>query len=442
MLKPGTLNFDPGRSYLFRALRGLFGLFPLTLQGCLTLVVAALALSVFGYGAMDLVVFSLAICALAILVFCLFCAVVFGVVIQRKVQHIHTEHLGDADAIKLECGYFNESGFTLPALAYFPLIRLSWQVSFPDRIQTRIQADHNDRLVEELLPQRRCLTDHVVRQFTVADVLGFCRFSWRQKQPLRCMALPRTNSVKALPLLRSMTAEDGMPHPSGAPEGDRMEIRRYAPGDSVRDIMWKSYARNRQLNVRLAERSVFHSKRTVGYLLSSEHDEAAAAVARLALEKGALGEDWAFSADGTDAVCTTLPEALQAVARSRAIAGQHAYGLDRFLERCAVSGGVHCIVFAAAEPAAWQASLQQTIQRFPGQFSLILATDGFSETMITPWWQRLLLNDRANPGSETDSGIKKPELLGLLTELGQLVESTLIVDRNTGHSFDRQLRKV
>lgn len=439
---PGMFNFDPGKSYLLRALRGLTGLFPLTLQGCLTLAVAALALSIFGYGEMDLVVFSLAICALVILIFSLFCAVVFGVIIQRKVQRIHTEHLAHANAIKLECGYFNESGFSLPALAYFPLIRLNWRVVFPDRIETRVQADHTGRLVEELLPQQRCLTDMVIRQFTVADVLGFCRFSWRQKQALRCMALPRTNSVKALPLLRSMTAEDGMPNPSGAPEGDRMEIRRYAPGDSVRDIMWKSFARTRQLNVRLAERSVFHSKRTVGYLLSSERDEAAAAVARLALEKGALGEDWAFSADGTDSVCETLPEALEAVARSRAIGSRHIYGLDRFLERCSASAGVHCIVFAAAEPAAWQVSLRNTIQRFPGQFSVILATDGFVEEDSTTWWQRLLLNSRAITGTETEGGIKKPELLGLLTELGQLVESTLIVDRHTGLSFDQQLRKV
>jgi len=29
-----------------------------------------------------------------------------------------------------------------------------------------------------------------------------------------------------------------------------------------------------------------------------------------------------------------------------------------------------------------------------------------------------------------------------LTELGQLVESTLVVDRKTGYSFDHDLRKV
>ena len=56
----------------------LAGLFPLTLQGTITLVVAASALNFFGYGSMDLVVFALAICGLAILIFCLFNTVIVG----------------------------------------------------------------------------------------------------------------------------------------------------------------------------------------------------------------------------------------------------------------------------------------------------------------------------------------------------------------------------
>ncbi len=73
-------------SLVFRLLRTGIALFPLTVQGLITLIVTALCLSVFGYGSMDLVVFALAICALAILVFCLFCAVISGVFVQRKIQ--------------------------------------------------------------------------------------------------------------------------------------------------------------------------------------------------------------------------------------------------------------------------------------------------------------------------------------------------------------------
>ena len=256
------------------------------------------------------------------------------------------------------------------------------------------------------------------------------------------MVLPRTNTVKPLPLLRSLTAEDGIPNPSGDPDGDRMEIRPYVPGDSVRNIMWKVYARNRQLSVRLAEKSVFHSRRTVAYLLSSSNDEAAAAVARIALESGVLGEDWAFAADGAEQACDSLPVALEALARSRAIGSAHAYGLDHFLDSAVANAGAHCIVFAAAELAPWLGPLKNTIARYSGQFSLVLATDGLDDIPRPGFWQRLFLADGRKHNKDGGNGGSRAELLKLLTELSQLVESTLIVDRKTGLSFDHKLRKV
>ena len=429
-------------AFVLQSFRTIGGMFPLTLQGVITLLVTTSALSIYGYGAMDLVVFALAICALAIVIASLFCAVISGILIQRRVHKlIKTANGGAIKGVKVEAGYPNETGFRLPALTYFPLVKLTWQIVYPDYVTTRVRVGEDNALIEEIIPAKRCLTDHIIRQFTVSDVLGFCRYSWRQRQDLDCMALPQTNTVKPLPLLRSMTAEDGIPNPSGNPDGDRMEIRPYVPGDSVRNIMWKVYARNRQLNVRLAEKSVFHSKRTVAYLLSSRNDEAAAAVARIAIENGALGEDWAFAADGTEIPCDTVTSALAAVARSRGIDRPHAYGLDKFLQQAVGQSGAHCIVFAAAEAAPWAAQLKATMARFPGHFSLVLATDGLQDKAPLRIWQQMLLR----PATATDlagSGSSQIELRKLLTELGQLVESTLVVDRKTGFSFDQNLRKV
>ncbi|MFB0988160.1 MAG: hypothetical protein QMC69_02710, partial [Gammaproteobacteria bacterium] len=59
------IQFNPNSSLLISLSKRLIALFPLTLQGLITLLLTAYALQVYGYGAMDLVVFSLAICALA-----------------------------------------------------------------------------------------------------------------------------------------------------------------------------------------------------------------------------------------------------------------------------------------------------------------------------------------------------------------------------------------
>ena len=447
MLPRLNIRLDAKHSILLATIRKLSALFPLTLQGVITLTLAAYALNVYGYGSMDLVVFSLAICALAILIFSLFCSIISGIFIQRRIQASLQEFSTPLNSVKLEAGFPNETGFTLPALNYFPLVKLSWRIVYPDYVETRVKLSPDNLLLEEIVPQKRCKTSSITRQFVVTDVLGFCRYSWQLKQDVACTALPRTNTVKPLPLLRSLTAEDGIPNPSGDPDGDRMEIRPYVPGDSVRNIMWKVYARNRQLNVRLPEKSVFHSNRTVAYLLSSDNDEAAAAVARVALESGALGEDWAFGADGSEQPCDTLDTALDAVAKSRAMDEPYAYGLDNFLTLASAQSGVHCIVFAAAESAPWLAGLRKTIGRFSGhssggRFSLVLATDGFNDKEQLKLWQKLLYKEDSGNGDSPETAGSRADLLKLLTDLGQLVESTVIVDRKTGFSFDQNLKKV
>lgn len=221
-----------------------------------------------------------------------------------------------------------------------------------------------------------------------------------------------------------------------------MEIRPYAPGDSVKNIMWKVFARNRQLNVRLPENSVFHSNRTVAYLLSSPNDEAASAIARIAIESGALGEDWEFGADGTAESSNNIADALRAVSRSRALEDPYSYGLDDFLNRSTARGSAHCIVFAEAEQAKWLLPLKRTISHYSGQFSLILATDGMEEQLPASFWNKLTLRQApVNNEIYGESGSLN-RIKALLTEIGQLVESTLVVDRSTGISFDRNLRKV
>ncbi|MDP1930940.1 MAG: DUF58 domain-containing protein [Gammaproteobacteria bacterium] len=417
--------------------------FPLTMQGVIVLLIALVALRVFGYGRMDLVVFALAVCALAIVCFSTVIVLLGGLILRHQIQHqLEMQQLlkRHTPRIKVEAGYPNETGFTLPTMPWLPLIGVSWEIVYPDAIHNRNKLSADEQYwEEEIVPQRRCKSTSITRRYTVRDVLGFSRFSWRFTQEGELLALPQSGNIKVLPLLRSLTAEDGIPDPGGNPEGDRMEIRPYVPGDSVRNIMWKVYARNRHLNVRLAERSVFHSNRTLAYLLSSPEDEAAAAVARVAVESGALGDDWLFSADGSDEPTNNIEQALELIAQSRALDGPHGYGLNNFLQQFGTQGSVHCIVFAGAEMAPWLQELRVSIARFRVRFSVVLATDGFVTEQQGSRWQRLLFSNTRTQTEDGDiarNGTARGEMSRLLTELGQLVESTLVVDRRTGYSFE------
>ncbi len=432
---------------LIRAATLLRERFPLSLQGLALLVIALLALRVYGYGRMDLVVFALAVCALAIVCFSTVIVVLGGLILRHQIQHqLEMDALLRRQPlrIKVEAGYPNLTGFRLATMPWLPLISVSWDIVYPDAIRTRLQLDDDDaQWEEEILPARRCRSQRITRLFTVRDVLGFSRFRWRFTQEGELLALPQAGNVKALPLLRSLTAEDGIPDPGGNPEGDRMEIRPYVPGDSVRNILWKVYARNRHLTVRLPERSVYHSARTLAYLVSSPHDEAAAAVARVAVESGALGQDWVFGADGSQTTSSQVDEALTLIAGSRALDGPLPYGLDTFLLGQGALGGTHCVVFASAELAPWLGQLRQTLSRFRVRFSVVLATDGLAREEASPLWQRWVYR-RPQAPSHAPTGERTPlaDLSRLLTELGQLVESTLVVDRHTGQSFDHRMNRL
>ena len=85
-----------------KILRSLAGLFPLTAQGLLTLMVSAWALRTFGYGSMDLVVFALTISALAILISCLFCTIGFGLLMQRQIRR-EIARSGAPDKVEIDC---------------------------------------------------------------------------------------------------------------------------------------------------------------------------------------------------------------------------------------------------------------------------------------------------------------------------------------------------
>ncbi len=355
---------------------------------------AALALRFFGYGAMDLVVFALGICALAILLGCLFSVIVCGLILQRRIEREPAQAPERAGGKAFEAGFPNRTGFVLPPVGLLPLVRLQWTWRYPDHIDSRVRIAPDGLLEEEINPRLRCLGGHVTRRFEVSDVLGLCRYCWRARREQECYVLPRVNTLKHLPLLHALAAEDGIPRQSGEPVGDRMEIRPYAAGDSVRDILWKNYARTRQLNVRLRERSVARGRRVLAYLLAGPGDEAAAAAARAALESSAFGDDWQFSADGTETPCDDLESALRAVARSRALDQPHAPGLERFLAAADQRGAAHCIVFAgvgtiAGLAAAGAAGLPR------GGLSLVLAVDGIEAPRRPPRWRSLLLRPSA-----------------------------------------------
>lgn len=419
---------------------------PLTASGAAVLLLALSTLYFFGYQRMDLVVFALAVCALIIVLAAVALTTITGVILRRRPALLFDGQGGGLD-IRVEAGYPNETGFACRPLPWLPLVSLQWRVTEPDTMQTGIRLSPDGHsLEEEVIPSRRCLVPRVQRRFVVADVLGLARHGWTVTRPDRLVALPRAGRLRRLPLLRSLSAEDGLPEPTGDPVGDRMEIRPYAPGDPVRNILWNVYARTRQLNIRLEEKSLHHSQRTLAYLIGADDDEAAAAAARVAIEGGALGDDWLFATDRHPEGTWQRPQALEQIAASRILPREasppwQGSGLLAFL-RTPGAAGAHCIVFAPPCQGPWIGALQQACREHAGRFSVVLCTDGFREPEPPRSLRRLLFRPRESSGNPSGPVSSVSQLRQTMAALTGVTADLLVVDRQTGQRFDRSLKNV
>ena len=226
-------------------------------------------------------------------------------------------------------------------------------------------------------------------------------------------------------------------NPSGQPEVTDGNWP-YAPGDSVKNIMWKVYARSRQLNVRLPEHSVFQAREHLPFSLPVKTTKPQLLLQELRFLSGALGE--------TGLWCRWLRKT-----NFRLCRGTVGYCRVERAETasCLWVGSVSrpggrnqpaTIVFTAAAPHVNLQNLRKTFATIPTVFpdpALTACRKGRSHRGGRPYatQENLIRTHLSKPGY-------RAELLDLLTEIGQQVESTVVIDRETGLGFDRFLRKV
>lgn len=451
---------------------------PPTGRGLAVALLGSFALWRWGYGQMDLLLFVISLSGLVL--FALACLTVSGcaVYLTRRLKRTpRGGEGGEGQLPRLETGSPIPTGFSTPALARVPLVKIGWRWRSPRGMDCR-QRLRAGRLEEEVVAGRRALVHGIEREIVVRDAFGLCRVAWTRRSDTRLEVLPHVGRLGNLPAVTSFASAEGLPHPSGAPDGDRMDMRRYVPGDSVRHILWKTYARTRQLNVRVPERAIDPSDRTVAYLLSGPGDEAAAAAARVMLESGRLGPDWLFAADGSPEPTDQVESALAAIARSgswrpnepgreagrkseekamrardahrpddpgpqggpqgstrrrgRSTDDDPAAGLRAFLGHPEIRGEVHCVVFAAARPGPWVDRALDAARGFGGAVSFVLGTDGVLTGEPPPFWHRLLF---ADPG---EAPLTSSEALrGLIGTLESSHHPVLVVDRRSGRSHGR-----
>jgi hypothetical protein len=418
----------------------LVDLFPLTALGVLIAAGSVLALVSYGVRRIDLVVLVMgvvgaALAALAVLV----------VVATALGLYLSLRNRAADDTLRLECGYAARTGFSLPSLWYVPFVKLRWSWVTPEATVNPVSLRR--RLHEEVTPQRRGIYDDVQRRIEVSDAFGLTRVAFKVRERRAVRFAPSVGALKNMHVVRSVAGGDNLSHPAGPPEGERADMRHYAPGDPIKFVLWKVFARSRVLVVRTPERAISPVRQTVAYLVTGEGDEAAAGAARVAVDSGALGSDWVLGSDLDEGYARAHAQAMELLAKSaRATPAQQGSGLSRFLDTATPGGAVgRAVVFVPAVRGPWldrvlaavraRSSPNQTVA--PVEF--VVCADGISRRPKPSWLARVALDHRRGAH---DGAVAYDELMSVVATLSAARARVLIVDRVAGRVFAEGTQRV
>ena len=396
-------------------------LWPLTALGMALGLVSSIALVSFGFKKLDLVLLVLGYGGAGLLLLSTLLVVLSSLALWLRLRRASIPWLTST----FETGAALRTGFSLPSLWWLPMVQLRWTWASPEA-SVEEPLSERGRLRERVTLHKRGVFESVERRVVVQDAFGLARIAFRHRQSGPIEVLPHLGGIRRLPVLTSLTGGEEFPHPMGLEDGDRVELRRYVPGDSARFIHWKVFGRTRTLMVRVPERALSRARRTVAYLVAGPHDEAASAAARAAIEEEVLGADWQFAADGSPQATSNRTEAMLKVMRSSAFVGRSGAGMKQFLAEVDPAGPAALVVFAPPTMGEWLDEMRSLSARRYGRIRVVIAVDAVHDPSTQPGWRRWLLMPTASPG------VERADLERVGRVLGQMRCEVVIIDRVSG----------
>ncbi len=411
-------------------------IFPLTPLGVGVAAAGAYAFVTYGIRKVDLVLFALAGVAVVVAALAFLVTTLTAIVLAIRLRGVHEQ-----TGLRLECGIPTRTEFSLSSLWFLPLVSVKWTWIEPHAI---VDAPARaGRRHETATPQRRGSYSRVRRRIDVSDAFRLTKITLLHEESRAVNCLPSVGALAKMNVVRSLSNGDDYPNPTSAAEGDRSDLRRYSPGDPVRFILWRVFAKTRQIVIKVPERAQSVATKAVAYLVAGEGDEAAAGAARLTLESGALGKDWVFGVDGSALDAKTLDGAHGLIAASvNATPEQTGAGLASFMDRNARAGRV--LVFVPARNGEWLARVVAAAARRVTSGSVpnvefLVCCDGIDRSAMPSWMRRITVAPEESKGTEIVSLASSTEVLRALAGTRARV---LLVDRRAGrfHQAAEQLR--
>lgn len=416
-------------------LRRAADLFPFTALGLLVMAGCGFALFRYGIRQIDLLLLVVGAVGVALGLASVLSTTLTALVLWRQGREQR-----DEEALRLECGYAARTGFSLSSLWFVPFVKLRWNWEAPEASVRLVPLKR--RLHEEVTALRRGLHESIARRIEVSDAFGLTRLTFTLRQERVVRFVPSMGALRQMRVVRSIAGGDEISNPAGPPEGERVDLRHYAPGDPIKFVLWKVFARSRQLVVRTPERAIAPTRQTVAYLVTGTGDESAAGAARVAVDTGALGAEWVLGADGNDTYAKSPVQALELLARSASTPTElGGAGLADFLSRATPGGLARAVVFVPGRPGPWLDRVVATVRAktAPNQMQspveFVVCTDGIVPIVKTTWWSRLAFQVRPPAAQGTVTPAPGAEVAAVLRALATTRAPVTLVDRAGGHVY-------
>ena len=422
--------------------RRVLDLFPFTALGLLVLGASAYSLFEVGLKRADLILLIIGAMGLGMGAIALLATSFTALGLWLQLRKV-----GGGDKLGMECGFSTRSGFSVSTLWFIPFVKLGW--SWLNPVAVVELKKHNRRFHEVVTPTRRGLCDEVVRKVDIGDAFGLTKISFRMREERDVRFYPSVGNLRKMDVVRSIASGEDMPHPGGQPEGERADLRRYNPGDPVRFILWKVFAKTREIVIRTPERAIAPARQTCAYLVAGAGGAAAARPPRGAHPAGSLGTQWVLGADGADEPAKHKIQALEVLARSGNCDDEQAgAGLSRFLQKHAATGGARVVVFVPPKPGPWlekvmAAAKARSSPTRGSPVEFVVCMDGMIKSPKTSWLGNIAL-DAATPENAQPGMVlaKSTDVSSVINTLAATRSNVVLIDRRAGRVFGEGHRRA
>lgn len=244
--------------------------------------------------------------------------------------------------------------------------------------------------VERITPGDRFLGTEVFRDLSQSDILGLWRFRGQLEHPQTVEVLPAPGRLDSAEILSCLISGDLLSFPWGPPRGDLLDFRPYTRSDPARLILWKVFARTRQLLVRTPEQARSPDIRPLLFFVTDEEDRAAAGIARLLIETGVDPNGLRFATDGHPDPTSDREEALAALCRSVDWRDRGGAGLEAALNHPEIGSDDPVILITPASRSLWVSRLKDRVVAGNGRFVILAAGDAAPPLPRLASWKRWL----------------------------------------------------